>query len=270
MKKLLMILLLAATVPLLFAAGDLWPPRERVGHITPTTTTSPGYINNFNKYWNEPAYVYAFNSYTDTLLKGHVVVWDDAKTLIDSAAYATACDTLVLADSLTANHWHNIRIKWLNTVSACSLDIKGLDTNNVAQTETKVFTGSTASTYSTKLWRKVNLMVWRHGTTNDSLVVYGIHYMSVKATTSGDNINCAGVVADTALTDSIVKIQIRGVVQCYVTADVEVLPGITIHGSSGTAGYGAADATEVTGASIGKALESGVTAKLYWIQLDLQ
>lgn len=268
MKKLLSVFLLVCVV---LIAGDLFPPRERVGQPQSYLSTLSSVNNEWNRNWETPSYIYAFNTYTDTLKVGHVICWNNTLTLVvDSVARASACDTMILADSLKYFHWSEVRLLWNNAVTACTVDIRGLDTVNVAQAETLVITGARAFQYSTKSWRKINLIIWRNAVANDSLCVWGIPYMGVNVTTDADDIDVCGVVAEQSLTDSIVKIQTRGLTKAYLKgASVEIFPGMAIQTST-TAGYGAADATEVTGAGLGKAMSSGNTDGLYWIQIDLQ
>jgi len=194
MRKLLSVFLLIC-ITLLVA--ESWPPLKQPGQPVPLSESFGPAIGSFQTNWQTPSYIYAFNTHTDTLKVGHVVCWNNTPlAIVDSVARASACDTMILkTDSLEYFHWSQVRVLWLNAVTACSVDVRGLDTVNVAQAETLVITGTRAFAYSTKKWRKVNMIIWRNAVANDSLCVWGVPYMGVNVTTDADDIDVCGVVA---------------------------------------------------------------------------
>ena len=258
-------ILLCLFVLLIF--GFAQAPKVYHGETAPTSWL-PSYIHDWCRDWTNPHAVYFFNGYGDTLKVGDVVMFK-AQIKVDSAAQASACDTMTIADSLDNFYWSQIRAKILNAAANCSLDITGLDTSDVAQTETVIINGAAdLVVYSAKFWRKINLLVWRNGASNDSLLVYGVPYMTVTTTLGAANVGVAGVVATQSLVNTYVKVYTSGICQARVLgATTEVFAGMYLE-TSATARYGQVNGTPAAGKALGKALESGNTNKLYWILVN--
>ena len=257
MKKLFLALLLVLLVPFIFAQSG--EPIKHAGQPIPPPGTLQ--LLPFVKNWMTPTAIYAFNSSGGTLKKNWVVVWDTTKTVVvDSTPKVTASDTMTLLDTTTTYRWKQFRLHWLNSCSACTLWIIGKDTALAAQRDTIIFTSTASVSYSTKLWRKITMVIWRHGASNDSIACWVSNYMSVTTTAVQDHPKVAGVVSIAAAADSLIKIFVSGVVLCSLLNTVEITPGMNIC-TSGTAGYGEGDATPTDGSEFGRALQAGYAAK---------
>ena len=228
-----------------------------------------GNIESYAENWLAPRMIYAYNSTGDSVHQYDVVTWDNAKTLVDSAARASACDTMTIADSLDTSHWWQFRVKTLNAATSCSLEIQGLDTNDVAQVDTVVVNGAAnLVVYSSYSWRKINLLIWRNGAANDSLVLYGLPYYCVKNEASAADVDVAGVIYEDAGDDEWCLVVIQGEYKAKIIgATTEVTPGAFIQ-SSATIKYGQVNATPAVGTGLGTALEWGNTNKAYRIYIS--
>jgi hypothetical protein len=182
---------------------------------------------------------------------------------------ASAADTLVLADSFDNFYWSQVRAKTLNTCSACTCVVIGLDTALATQRDSFVLaTGAAGVKFSSKYWRKINMMIIRNAASLDSFVVYGVPVATVYAAASAANAAVAGVVAAKSSPDTYAKVYVSGICQAKLLgATTEVVAGGYLE-TSGTALYGQYNATPAAGKRLGRALESGVTNALYWIWLN--
>lgn len=242
-------------------------PRERWGETAPTSAL-PTYLKSWDTDWVNPHAVYYFNGYGDTLNVGDVVLFKP-KVLVDSMVRASAADTLTIADSLDNFYWSQVRVKSLNSTSACTCVVVGLDTALVVQRDSFVMaTGAAGVKFSQYYWRKINLVIIRNGASLDSSVVYGVPVATVYGAASAANAAVVGVVAKKSNPDTYVKVYVSGICQAkLIGATTEVVAGGYLE-TSATALYGQYNATPATGKRLGRALESGVTDGLYWINCN--
>jgi len=258
MKKILIFALLLAPVLILAQGGT------KVGQ---PVINNAGWISSVGNYaytWNAPKIIWAFNGRGDTLSQYSVVVWDQRRTLIDSAK-VNGNASMTVGDSLKTVRWWNIYAEVVGTASACTLNVYGKDTIGTARTSSLVLNGLNALAFAPYYYRKLDSLRVRHAT-QDTIRINAVPYFSVTVVDTASSQRVAGVVQAVSQTNSLVAIMIQGLTPCKVTgASGLVLPGYYLQ-TSATPGYADVNLTPtVPGCGLGTVLEAGNTNKTYWI-----
>jgi hypothetical protein len=260
MRKLFFAVALLAMICIVFAT-DIYPIKRQFGEPQQLDTYLPAAQKEFQTNWGAERAYYLFA--TESLSVGDVVIWDNTITAVvdtydASGAGSGTYDTSTIADSIKHNGWYEL-YSYHSGATADSIDITGTDSANAAQTETLVKASGAGNVWSTKKWRKVNLVVVRNSAAN--IGINFVPYGHVKKTTDTGTKWVAGVVAEERGADSLIKVVFSGLTAVKVAgATTAVLAGYPLC-IGGTSGY----ATVATGlySPFGISLESGNTNTTY-------